>query len=101
MTKTKLSKMSKEEINNLIASGAAVQVHLYDSSNVLRPRGHMEKESIGVNVLEKLLDYYESWTDKKYGDSLDPSPLIALLQTNLKEETEGAFREFLKRINKE
>lgn len=99
MTQTKLRKMSQEEINKLIASGEAVQVHLYEFSDVLRPRGHMEKESIGVNILDALLAYYESWTDEKYGDNPDKTTLIKLLQNNLNEEVQGAFREFLKKIN--
>jgi len=95
----KVRRMSEEEINKLIASGAAVQFHLYDSSNVLRPRGHMEKESIGLELLERLCASYESWTDEKYGDNPDKSILIKLLQDNLNEEVQGAFREFLKKIN--
>lgn len=97
--KRKIQTMSKEEIDELIKSGKAIQVHLYEFSDVLRPRGHMEKESIGLDILTHLLAYYESWTDKKYGDNPDKSTLIKLLRDNLKEEAEGAFREFLKRIN--
>ncbi len=84
--KRKLRKMSEEEINKMISSGAAVQIHLYDSSDVLRPRGHMEKESVGLDLLERLRACYESWTDKKYGDNPDKSTLIKLLQDNLNEE---------------
>ena len=77
----------------------AILVHLYDYKNVLRPRGHMEKESIGPQLLERLLSCYESWTDKKYGDNPEVSMLISQLQKNLKEEVDGAWREFIKRIN--
>lgn len=76
------------------------QVYLYNVKNILRPRGHMKKESIGEYILDRLLGCYESWSDEKYGDNPDKITLIKLLQTNLKEESDGAFREFLKRINK-
>ena len=75
------------------------QLHLYEHRNVLRPRGHMEKESIGQYILEKLLGVYESWTDPRYGDNPDEATLIKLLQTNMKEEMDGAFREFIRKIN--
>jgi len=95
----KITNMSKEQLEELIASGKAKLVHLYDPSNVLRPRGHMQKESIGEYILERLLVTYESWTDEKHGDNPDQTTLIKLLLTNLKEEADGAFREFMKRIN--
>lgn len=77
----------------------AVQIHLYEVRNVLRPRGHMEKESIGVYILDRLMDGYESWTDPKYGDNPDASELLKLLQKNMWEEVDGAFREFIRKIN--
>ena len=77
----------------------AIRVHLYEFSNVLRPRGHMEKESIGVTILERLISSYEMWTDPKYGDNPDTTTLLKLLQRNMKEEMDGAWREFIKRIN--
>jgi len=77
----------------------AVYVHMYDYKNVLRPRGHMQKESIAEYILDRLLAYHESWTDSKYGDNPEVTELLSLLQKNLKEEVDGAWREFIKRIN--
>jgi hypothetical protein len=59
----------------------------------------MEKESIGVYILERLLAAYESWTDPKYGDNPDEAFLLKLLQQNMKEEVDGAWREFIRQIN--
>ena len=53
------------------------------------------------NILDKLLGAYESWTDPKYGDNPDEATLLKLLQQNMKEEVDGAFREFIRRINTE
>jgi len=75
----------------------AVQLHLYDYSDVLRPRGHMKKESIAEYVLEKLISCHESWTDPKYGDNPDESTLINFLRQNMKEEMDGAWNEFINR----
>ena len=91
--------VSKEELEEAIASGRAVQVHLYNVKDVLRPRGHMKKESIAEYILDRLLAYYESWTDEKYGDNPDKATVLQFLQQNLKEECDGAWKEFLKRIN--
>lgn len=73
----------------------AVQIHMYDFKNVLRPRGHMKKESIGPYLLDRLLACYESWTDKKYGDNPEVPVLLAQLQNNLQEEVDGAWRDFI------
>ncbi len=77
----------------------AVEIHLHKCSNVLRPRGHMEKESIGVTILERLEGTYESWTDPKYGDNPHESALLEILKQNLQQEVEGAWKEFIKRIH--
>ncbi len=76
-----------------------VEIHLYMLSNVLRPRGHMKKESIGVTILERLEGAYESWTDPKYGDTPDESALLEIMKQNLQQEVEGAWEEFIKRIS--
>jgi hypothetical protein len=89
---------SKVKFVKEIPKGAK-QLHLYDVCHVLRPRGHMEKESLGAYILEKLLNTYESWTNPKYGDNPDKSTLLKLLQQNMKDEVDGAWREFIKQIN--
>ena len=88
----------KVKVVDKIPEGALL-LHLYDYKDVLRPRGHMQKESIGEYMLEKLITYYKSWSDSKYGDNPDEITLIKFLQKNMKEETDGAFREFIRRIN--
>jgi len=75
-----------------------VKVHLYDVENVLRPRGHMKKESIAEYIIERLTSSFESWTDKECGDNPEVVDLLRLLKKNLKEEVDGAWEEFLKKI---
>jgi len=77
----------------------AVRVHMYNHKDVLRPRGHMQKESIAEYLLDRLLSSYESWTDGEFGDNPEVTELIATLQKNMKEEVYGAWREFIKRVN--
>ena len=81
---------SKDEIPE-----GAVQVHLYSWVNVMRPRGHMKKESIGEYILEKFISYFESWTDPKYGDNPDVLDLANALYHNALEELDGAWNEFI------
>jgi len=89
---------SKVKFAKKIPKGS-IRYHMYEVSNVLRPRGHMKKESIAEYILEKLLSSHESWTDLEYGDNPNETTLIKLLQQNMKEEVDGAWREFIKRIN--
>ena len=77
----------------------AVRIHMYNYQDVLRPRGHMQKESIAEYILDRLMGSYESWTDGEFGDNPEATELIATLQKNMKEEMDGAWREFIKRIN--
>ena len=91
--------MKKELLTASNLPKGAIQIHLYNCSNVLRPRGHMKKESIGVTVLERLESAYESWTDPQYGDNPDESALLEILKQNLQQEVEGAWKEFIKRIH--
>ena len=79
----------------------AVRVHLYKVENVLRPRGPMEKESIGQYIKDKLQGAYESWTDPEYGDRIDPVLLLHLLHNNLMEEVNAAFGQMLGELGKE
>jgi len=74
----------------------AVEVHLYNSKNVLMPRGSRQKESIHNYLLEKLQDGYESWTDPKYGDNPDRKKLLQTLYNNLINEAMNAWEDFLK-----
>lgn len=73
----------------------AVRVHMYNSENVLRPRGHMKKDSIGVTILERLNSCYEEWTNSEYGDNPSEDELLQLLERNLQQEVVGAWKEFL------
>ena len=71
------------------------QIHLYEFKDVLRPRGTMLKESLGLSICEKLLDYHESWSNPKYADNPDEFTLTKVLKDNLIEEVEAAFATFL------
>ena len=73
----------------------AKQVHLYDFENILRPRGTMLKESLGLYICEKLLGYHESWSGDKHSDNPDEFTLMKTLKDNLIEEVEAAFATFL------
>ena len=76
----------------------AKQYHLYDVKDVLRPRGSMKKESIGLTIKDKLHDAYESWSDPKYGDAIDKIKLLKLIHANLMEETLESFGLFISEL---
>jgi len=73
----------------------AVRIHLYNSKNVLMPRGSMKKESIAIYILEHLKSGYEDWTDSIYGDNPPLPDLIKYLYTNLMGEVEQVWLAFI------
>jgi hypothetical protein len=75
-----------------------VQVHLYNVKDVLRPRGSMEKESLGEYLTEKYEYLYETWTDPKFGDSVSKEEILVRLYQNAIEEVNVSFGLFLKSI---
>ena len=78
----------------------AIRVHLYNFKEVLKPRGSMEKESLGLSIYERLTAAFEYWTDPAYGDNPEPSDLIKQLRENLASETHAAWVQLFKDINK-
>jgi hypothetical protein len=73
----------------------AVKIHLYNIENVLRPRGSMKKESLSVDIKNKLDYLFHSWTDPIYEDSISEIDMIKLLHKNLIDETNIAFGKFI------
>jgi hypothetical protein len=73
----------------------AVQIHLYNWRNVLMPRGPMKKESLHEYILEKLLSYFESWVDPKYGDNPDVLDLANQLHANMLTQADSAWNSFI------
>jgi hypothetical protein len=74
------------------------RIHLYNFDNLLRPRGSMQKESIGVSLYEKFVREYEYWTDPNYGDRRPPEEVVQKIRENVMEELEQAFIKFLQDI---
>lgn len=54
--------MAKEK--NSIPDGA-IRIHLYPCRNVLKPRGSMKKESLGLVIYDRLISTFEDWENKK------------------------------------
>ena len=75
----------------------AVAIHLYNVEDVLKPRGSMEKESIGAYLLEKLESTFEHWTHEKYGDNPPPLVLMKLMHDNLMSEVQQAWNAFVQK----
>ena len=71
------------------------QIHLYEFKDILRPRGTMLKESLGMDICARLLGSYRSWSDPEYGDNPDEFTLTKVIKDNLIEEVEAAFATFL------
>ena len=73
----------------------AIKIHLYVLKNLLRPRGTMEKESLGLIIYERITATFESWSDPEYGDNPEPSLLIKQLKKNLMAEVDAAWERFI------
>jgi len=94
----KIKKDGTAEALEKIPEGA-VQAHMYKPEGMLKPRGSMIKESIGLKICEELISYYESWTDPKYGDNPGQAKVIEILKKNLDDEVAAAWKTFLYCIN--
>jgi hypothetical protein len=97
MTK-ELTEKENKKIDELIEKGIAKQIHLYNPSNIFRPRGIGKKEALGVDLLEKAKRIYNDWIDENYGDHLDPDEATRTILINMVEETEYALKLFLKEV---
>lgn len=95
----KMKIIPKEEFDELIKSGKAKQVHFVGCDKTLKPRGSLQKESIGLTILERLLSNFEHWTNPKYSDNPDIGTLLYYLKNNLDLEVAAAWNEFLKMVN--
>ena len=95
----KFVNISKEELEELIKSGKAKQIHISSLERILMPRGSLQKESVGMKILEVLLNNYLHWTDPKYSDNPDVGALLFNLKKNLDSEVLRAWNEFLRMAN--
>lgn len=95
----KFKKMSQEELEKLIKSGKAKKVHFIGPDRILKPRGSLKKESIGLVILERLLSNFEHWSNPSYSDNPDIGALLYHLKNNLDSEVSATWNEFLKMVN--
>lgn len=84
--------MPKE--NNSTPDGA-IRIHIYSYHNVLKPRGSMKKESLGLLIYERLTDTFDDWTNPGYGDNPSENELLKQLRKNLMGEVEAAWEKFI------
>lgn len=75
------------------------KVHTYYPSDMLRPKGTGESESVSLNLTERLNYSFEDWTDITYSDSLSDDETSRILIMNLISEAENALNSFLKDKN--
>lgn len=80
--------------NNSTPDGA-IRIHIYSYHNVLKPRGSMQKESLGLLIYERLTDTYEDWTNPDHGDNPSEDELLKQLRKNLLSEVETAWDKFI------
>jgi len=95
------TKISKEELEKHIKDGTAKRIHLYDSTDILRPRGSLKKESLSLKIYELLKSYYEEWSNSKYSDSLPKVSLLSRLEINLNEEIQIGLKKFKEEVKNE
>ncbi len=76
-----------------------LKTHHYSFATVLRPRGPMKEQSLGLLILEALQVEYEHFTSPDFADNPDEKRLALALQTNLFDEVRRAWTEFKKNNN--
>ncbi len=85
------------KVVNKIPAGA-VQIHWLGTSvqTSMAPRGSLEKESLGLYVLERLESNLEHWMDPQYADSVGEWEGVEALVGGARAELEAAIAAFLK-----
>jgi len=76
----------------------AVQVHFGSIETTWKPRGSLEKNSLSLDLLNRLRSKLDCWTSEEYGDSLEWEDAAAKLVESLREEVEAAIEEFVESI---
>jgi hypothetical protein len=91
-TNQEVMKMARENNSN---PDGTIRIHLYSYHNVLKPRGSMQKESLGLIIYERLTDVFDDWTNPKYGDNPSEDKLLKQLRKNLWGEVEAAWNKLI------
>lgn len=73
-------------------------IHSYPAERMLAPRGSMEKESLSLELAQRLQRTWATWTDDKYSDSLSAEVAAMHLMTNLAHEVNAAIEDFAKGV---
>ena len=77
----------------------AIQIHLGSPQRVLFGRGPCQKESLSLDIYERLVLTYEHWTDQRYGDNPDEDELYEQIVANAKLELERALAKFEEEVH--
>jgi hypothetical protein len=97
---TKIKVVTKEEIDEMIKNGEKIeQIHLTSLESIFKPRGSMQKNSVGEYMYQKLIDTFEYWTDPKYADNPPVTELMDTICKNYREECTAALEKFLEAEN--
>ena len=67
---TEVNLITATELEERLKNGETFErVHFNPMDNILKPRGSMQKNSIGEYMFEKLLSTFEHWTDSRFSDN--------------------------------
>lgn len=88
--------ITSEELAERMKNGETFrQVHAFTSpTDVLKPRGSMQKNSIGDYMFQRLINSWEQWTDPKYSDNPPVDKLMETICTNFRDECTAALEKF-------
>ena len=91
----KIKILTTEELQKKIKNGEKFeQIHLTSSETIFKPRGSMQKNSIGEYMYRRLIENFEYWTDPKYADNPPVDTLMDTICTNFREECVAALAKF-------
>jgi|WetSurSiteA1Bulk_404760.scaffolds.fasta_scaffold01237_4 hypothetical protein len=77
------------------------KIRLGSVETILKPRGSMEKESIGLTIFERLEAAIDWWTRRDYEETPSLFEVLATAKKNLDLEVEGAWNKILSQFEKE
>ena len=87
-------------ISNPFKSDGKPSLHLYNSKNMLRPKGTLQEGSLSLHLYQELMRIFKSWTDPIADDSLSPEEVYFILNNNIYQEILAGIGKFRDEVTK-
>lgn len=86
--------MDREELRRKVEKGELKRLHMLPIAAVFRPRGTMGKNSLSLELYQRLKGELAYWTNPKYADSVSEGEAREKLVAAMRQQVEAAITKF-------